>query len=89
LPIVLPTTYLHGMNPERRFAPTAGRVVLLTSLLCLVLVLAVAVAGPALALAIFSVVLLLSALAPIPRVPAAVPVTARRLRFPPRAPPLF
>jgi hypothetical protein len=89
LPIVLPTTYLHGMNPARTFASTAGRVVLLTSLLCLVLVLAVAVAGPALALAIFSAILILSPLAPIPRVPAVVSVTARRLRFPPRAPPLF
>jgi hypothetical protein len=77
------------MNTARTVASTAGRIVLLTSLLCLVLVLAVRIAGPALAFAIFSAVLILSPLVAIPRAPAAVPVTARRRRFPPRAPPLF
>jgi hypothetical protein len=64
-------------------------VALLTSLLCLVLVLAAWIAGPALVLAIFSAVLILAPLVPIPRAPAAVPVTARRRQFPPRAPPVF
>ena len=77
------------MNTARTVASTAGRIVLLTSLLCLVLVLAVWIAGPALAFAIFSAVLILSPLVTIPRAPAAVPVTVRRRRFPPRAPPLF
>jgi hypothetical protein len=77
------------MHKARMGAVAVGRVILLTSLLCLVLVLAVVVAGPALALAIFSAILILSPLVPISRAPAVVPVTARRRRFPPRAPPLF
>jgi hypothetical protein len=77
------------MNTARTVASTAGRIVLLTSLLCLVLVLAFAVSGPALAFAIFTAVLILSPLVTIPRAPAVVPVTSRRCRFPPRAPPLF
>jgi hypothetical protein len=77
------------MNQARTVASAVGRVVLLTSLLCLVLVLAAWIAGPALAFAIFSAVLLLAPLVPVPREPAAVRVTARRRRFPPRAPPVF
>ena len=77
------------MNQARTVASTVGRVVLLTSLLCLVLVLAAWIQGPALAFAIFSAVLILTPLLPIPRAPVAVPVTAGRRRFPPRAPPVF
>jgi hypothetical protein len=77
------------MNQARTVVSTVGRVVLLTSLLCLVLVLAAWIAGPALAFAIFSAVLVLSPLVPIPRAPEAVAVPARRRRFPPRAPPVF
>ena len=76
------------MNEVRTVASAMGRVVLLTSLLCLVLVLAVVTAGPALAFAIFSAVLVLSPL-PIPRATVAAPVAARRRRFSPRAPPVF
>jgi hypothetical protein len=77
------------MKQARTVASEVGRVVLLTSLLCLVLVLAAWIAGPVLAFAIFSAVLILSPLVSIPRAPVAVPVTARRRRFPPRAPPAF
>ena len=77
------------MNQARAVASTAGRIILLTSLLGLVLVLALWIAGPALVFAIFSAVLVLSPLVPIPRVPAAVRVTARRRQSPPRAPPVF
>jgi hypothetical protein len=77
------------MNTARTVASRAGRIVLLTSLLGLVLVLAVAISGPALAFAIFTAVLVLSPLVTIPRAPAVVPVTSRRRRFPPRAPPTF
>jgi hypothetical protein len=77
------------MNTARTVASTAGRIVLLTSLLCLVLVLAVWIAGPALAFAIFSAVLILSPLVTIPRAPVAVPVTVRRHRFSSRAPPIY
>jgi hypothetical protein len=77
------------MNQARAVASTAGRIVLLTSLLCLVLVLALWIAGPALAFAIFSAVLVLSPLVPIPRAPATVLVAARRRHYPPRAPPVF
>jgi hypothetical protein len=77
------------MNQERTVASAVGRVVLFTSLLCLVLVLAAWIAGPALAFAVFAAVLVLSPLVPIPRAPVAVRVTARRRRFPPRAPPVF
>ncbi|MCX7029087.1 MAG: hypothetical protein NTU62_03095 [Spirochaetes bacterium] len=77
------------MKRARTVASEVGRVVLLTSLLCLVLVLAAWIAGPALAFAIFSAVLVLSPLVPIPRAPVAAPVTARWRRFPPRAPPVF
>jgi len=73
----------------RAAVSTAGHLILLTSLLCLVLVLAVAISGPALAFAIFAAVLILSPLVTIPRAPAVVPVTSRRRRFSPRAPPLF
>jgi hypothetical protein len=52
-------------------------------------VLAAWIVGPALAFAIFSAVLVLSPLVPIPRALVAVPVTARQRRFPPRAPPVF
>jgi hypothetical protein len=77
------------MSQARTVASTVGRVVLLTSLLCLVLVLAVVITGPALAFAIFSAILVLSSFEAVPRAPVAVPVTARRRRFPPRAPPVF
>jgi len=77
------------MNQARTVASTVGRVVLLTSLLCLVLVLAAWIQGPALAFAIFSAVLVLAPLVPIHRAPVAVRVTARRRRYPPRAPPVF
>jgi hypothetical protein len=77
------------MNQARTVASTVGRVVLLTSLLCFVLVLAMWIQGPALAFAIFSAVLVLAPLVPIPRAPVAVRVSARRPRFSPRAPPAF
>jgi O-antigen ligase len=77
------------MNQARAITSTAGRVILLTSLLFLVLVLALWIAGPALVFAIFSAVLVLSPLVPIPRAPAAVRLAARRRQSPPRAPPVF
>lgn len=77
------------MNRARTAASAAGRILLLTSLLCIVLVMAVRTAGPALAFAIFSAVLVLSPLVWFPRAPVAVSVTARRRRFPARAPPVF
>jgi hypothetical protein len=77
------------MNQARTVASTVGRILLLTSFLCIVLVLAVWNSGPALAFAIFSAVLVLSSLVWFPRTPVSIVVTARRRRTPARAPPLF
>jgi hypothetical protein len=75
------------MNRARAVFSAVGRVLLVTSLFGFVLVLAACVAGPSLAFAIFSAVLIFTPLASSPRTPAAVPVTARRRRSFPRAPP--
>jgi hypothetical protein len=64
-------------------------VILLTSLLAVVLILALSLVGPALAIAIFSAVVILAPLLEAPRAAAPVFVAARRRRFPPRAPPAF
>ena len=77
------------MNTARTVSAAVGRMVLLTSLLCLVLVLAAWIAGPALVFAIFSAVILLAPFTVFPRAPEPVLVPARTRRFPPRAPPVF
>ncbi len=77
------------MSRARHAASTAGRILLLTSLLAVVLILALALVGPVLVVAIFSAVLVLAPLAEAHRAPAPVYVGARRRRFAPRAPPAF
>jgi hypothetical protein len=77
------------MKRAREATSTVGRVILLTSLLCLVLVLAFHIAGPVLVVAIFSAVILLAPVWYFPQAPLAVRVPARRRPFAPRAPPVF
>ena len=77
------------MNRARHAARTFGRILLLTSLMAVVLVLALWTCGPVLVVAIFSAVILLAPLFPIPRRTAPAFASVHRRRFPARAPPAF